>query len=186
MCSIGTFSGVYRTTAEASYTRELLAEHSTSWIPTLQNHQELPRQFRFVSSPQPPLRCSGNLLTSLIRMESLQNTQLFSPKLGLVPPTSTLPLAVLLFSTLKVKLIHWQYLWVVNTDYHFMQVYKNTQGIMQGLLHQLNTEEEHCLMWLYFRPWRMVSDKLMSVTLMKEITFYTYTVFRILARSLYL
>ena len=32
----------------------------------------------------------------------------------------------------------------------------------------------------------MVSDKLMPVTLMKEITFYTYTVSRILARSLYL
>jgi len=96
----------FLTTADSGWSYHcivLLAEHLTYWNPNLQNHQELPRQFRFVSSPQPLLMCGGSLPTSLIRMESLQDTQLFSPKLGRVPPMSTLPLAILLFNTLKVN-----------------------------------------------------------------------------------
>ena len=94
----------FLTTADSGWSYQSAVSRTlTYWIPNLQNHQELPRLFRFVSSPQPLLMCGGSLLTSLIRMESLQDTQLFSPKLGLVPPMSTPPLSILLLNTLKVS-----------------------------------------------------------------------------------
>ena len=96
-------------------------------------------------------------------MESLQDTQLFSSKMGLVPPMSTVRLAMLLINTLKVN----SYIGNIckrksfsnhhNYVHHGMQVYKNTHGIMQGSLHQLNTEEVYCLTGLTFRPRRIVS-----------------------------
>jgi len=51
-----------------------------------------------------------------------------------------------------------------------MQVYKNTQGIMQQLLHQMNMEEVYCLTRLSFVPWRVVSDlyQLIFVTVIKQ------------------
>ena len=138
-------------------------------IPILQNHPELRLQFRFESSPQLLLKCSGNPLTSLIRMVSLQDTHLCSSKMGLVPPMSTIRLAMLLLNTLKVnsyignicklKAIAITIIMFNQFSYvhHGMQVYKNTHGTMQGLLHQLNTEEVYCLTGLTFRPSRIVS-----------------------------
>ena len=132
-------------------------------IPILQNHQELRLQFRFESSPQLQLKCSGNPLTSLIRMESLQDTQLCSSKMGLVPPMSTIRLAMLLLNTLKVNsyignICKLKALAITIIMFnHGTQVYKNTHGIMQGSLHQLNTEEVYCLTGLSFRPRRIVS-----------------------------
>ena len=106
-------------------------------------------------------------------MQSLQDTQLLSPKLDLVPPMSTIPLAMLLLNILKVKfstLLAFVKFQAVTFVYHGMQVYKNTQGIMQQLLHQMNMEEVYCLTRLSFVPWRVVSNlyQLILVTVIKQ------------------
>ena len=71
------------------------------WL--LQSHQEPQIQSKSLSSPQHQLKCGGCHLTSLTKTGLSLATQSFSPIWTLVPPMSTIPLAMLQCNTLKVK-----------------------------------------------------------------------------------